>query len=104
MKVKICLYYPNLKSQTFDYSQISSKFEFEPDYFDKSIKIGNRTIYLGHRQRIHKFNPDIVIVGEYGEGLWSAVLTRLIYRKRYKIVTICDDHLAGSEYLKLPAE
>lgn len=97
MKVKICLYYPNLKSQTFDYSQISSKFEFEPDYFDKSIKIGNRTIYLGHRQRIHKFNPDIVIVGEYGEGLWSAVLTRLICRKRYKIVTICDDSLKIAE-------
>jgi glycosyltransferase involved in cell wall biosynthesis len=89
----ICLYYQNLKSQTFDYEEIKNKFEFVPDYFKRSIKIGKRTIYLGHRKRILDYNPDIVIVGEFGEDLWSAILTRFFYRRKYKIITICDDSL-----------
>lgn len=90
---RICLYYQNLKDQKFDYQQIMKMFQFIPDYFDESMKLWGRTIYLGHRKRILNYEPNIVIVGEYGEGLWSAVLTRFFYRKKYRIITICDDSL-----------
>lgn len=90
-EARVCLYYKNLKSQKFDYDAISQKFQFKPDYFKKSITIKGRCFYFGHKKRILEYNPDVVIVGEYGEGLWSAILTRYIYRKQYKIITICDD-------------
>lgn len=90
-EARVCLYYKNLKSQKFDYDAISQKFQFKPDYFKKSITIKGRSFYFGHKKRILEYNPDVVIVGEYGEGLWSAILTRYIYRKQYKIITICDD-------------
>lgn len=90
-EARVCLYYKNLKSQKFDYDAISQKFQFKPDYFKKSITIKGRSFYFGHKKRILEYNPDVVIVGEYGEGLWSAILTRYIYRKHYKIITICDD-------------
>jgi len=92
-ETEICLYYQNLKNQKFDYQRIMKKFQFIPDYFDRSMKLWGRTIYLGHRKRILDYEPNIVIVGEYGEGLWSAVLTRFFYRKQYRIITICDDSL-----------
>lgn len=97
---KICLYYSNLKSQTFDYSQIRKKFQFEPDYFVKHFKIWKRTIYLGHIKKILNYKPDIIIVSEYGEGLWTAVLARIIYRRKYKIITICDDSLKIAQEYK----
>lgn len=90
-EARICLYYKNLKSQKFDYDAISQKFQFQPDYFKKNITIKGRNFYFGHKKQILEYNPDIVIVGEYGEGLWGAILTRYIYRKHYKIITICDD-------------
>ena len=89
--VTVCLYYRNLKSQKFDYKSIEKQFDFVPHYFDKSIRLGRRTLYLGHKKWIKQQKPDAVIVSEYGLGLWVAVLSRLLASKRYKIFTICDD-------------
>lgn len=87
----ICLYYRNLKSQKFNYAEIERRFEFSPHYLQKSINLFGRSFYLGHSMWIKKVQPDVVIVNEYGSGLWSAVLTRLVSRKKYKLITICDD-------------
>lgn len=96
-ETKICLYYENLKSQKFNYENIINKLDFIPDYFTRNLKVKNRMVYLGHKKRILDYNPDIVIVGEYGEGLWSAIITRFFYRKKYKIITICDDSYKVAE-------
>jgi len=87
----ICLYYKNLKEQTFDYQKIEDQFCFEPEYFSTEIKIRGRFFYPGHIFRIFKYKPKIVMVGEYGFALWAAVIARLLSRSKFKIVTICDD-------------
>lgn len=87
----ICLYYENLKDQKFKYDDISRKFLYTPDYFKKSITILGREIPVGFVSRIRETNPDIVIVNEYAESYWLAFLYKLFFRKKYKILTICDD-------------
>lgn len=91
---KVCLYYENLKDQKFDYEAISSQFQFVPDYFDRHIRVLGREFYIGHMKRIKEYNPDIVIVPEYGEALWSAIMLKKLKGYKYKIVTMCDDSLA----------
>lgn len=88
---KICLYYKNLKDQKFKYEEIEKEFCFSPDYLEKSIKTLGREIPVGFIKRIKEENPDIVIVNEYSESYWVSFLFRLISRKKYKIITICDD-------------
>ena len=90
---KVCLYYENLKDQKFDYDAISSQFQFVPDYFDRHVKVLGREFYIGHMKRIKEYNPDIVIVPEYGEALWSAIMLKKLKGYQYKIVTMCDDSL-----------
>lgn len=88
---EIYLYYKNLKSQNFDYDIISEKLKFEPHYMKKFFSVGKRDFYKGHISTILKNKADIVIVGEYNLGAWFAVIARLFSKKKYKIVSICDD-------------
>lgn len=94
---EIYLYYENLKSQTFDYDQIKKKFVFEPHYMKEWFSVGERTVYKGHIQEILRKKPDIVVVGEYSIGAWCAVIARVLSRKKFKIVTICDDSIKIAE-------
>ena len=90
---RICLYYKNLKSQKFDYDAIAKEFHFEPDYFSRSIKIGRREFYIGHMKRMKAYRPDVVIAGEYGLGLWTAVLYKKLFNRSCKVISLCDDSL-----------
>lgn len=94
---EIYLYYENLKSQTLDYEQIKKKFAFTPHYMKEWFSIGERTVYKGHIKEILRKQPDIVIVGEYSIGAWCAVIARIFSKKKYKIVTICDDSVKIAE-------
>lgn len=94
---EIYLYYENLKSQTFDYEQIRKKFVFKPHYMKEWFSVGERTAYKGHIKEILRQKPDIVIVGEYSIGAWCAVMARMLSRKKFKIVTICDDSVKIAE-------
>lgn len=87
----IFLYYSNLKSQKFDYDKIQNLFLFKPHYMEKRITLGGRAIYKGHISEIIKRQPDIVLVGEYSFGAWCAVIARAFSKKKYCIITICDD-------------
>ena len=94
---EIYLYYENLKSQTLDYDKIKNKFVFAPHYMKEWFSIGERTVYKRHIQEILRNKPDIVIVGEYSIGAWCAVIARMLSRKKFKIVTICDDSVKIAE-------
>ena len=87
----IALFYRNLKDQKFRYEEIERKFIFTPDYFEKSIKFLGREIPVGFIKRLKKYNPDIVLVNEYNESFLAAMLYRIISKKKYKIISICDD-------------
>lgn len=88
---EIVLEYQNLISQKFDYKKIENEMTFRPFYLDKTVSIGNRTFYRGYSKYINKYNPDILLANEYGLNLWIAIVKNIFRRKKYKIVTICDD-------------
>lgn len=83
-ETRICLEYRNLKDQKFDYDKIESQFAFNPIYLENSE---NEGIW----KHLDEFNPDIVLVSEYGKTALMVILHRFIKRKKYKIVSLCDD-------------
>lgn len=88
---RICLQYRNLLSQKFDYEKIVSQFKFTPVYLKTLLQIKGRVINTGYWKQLDEFKPDIVIVGEYGFDCLLVLLHRWLWRKKYKVVSICDD-------------
>lgn len=88
---KIYLYYENLRNQTFNYEHIKNQFCFTPYYMKKQFGIGERCFYKGHIKEILRQKPDIVVTGEYSIGTWCAIIARILSRKKFSIVSICDD-------------
>ncbi len=88
---RVCLRYRNLKSQKFDYDKIAAQFAFEPVYMEEGIKIGGRTLAKGFWKNIDEHNPDIVIVEEFSIGAIMVLLHRFFKRKKYKVISTCDD-------------
>lgn len=88
---RVCLQYWNLRDQTFDYDKIYSQFTFKPHYLKEVLKLGSRSLWGGFWKHLDKFNPDIVLVSEFNMTALMVLLHRFIKRKKYKIVSICDD-------------
>ncbi len=88
---RICLRYRNLKSQKFDYNKIASEFIFEPIYLKESFKFIGKQMYKGIWKQLDDFKPDIVIAEEFSIYTVIIILHRLLKRRKYKIVSICDD-------------
>lgn len=88
---EIVLDYQNLISQKFDYKKIKNEMTYTPFYLDKAFSIGRRSFYKGYSKYINTYNPDILFANEYGLNLWIAIVKNIFRRKKYKIVTICDD-------------
>lgn len=87
-ETRICLQYKNLKNQKFDYEKISRQFEFKPYYLSKNSSMELCKWVL---KQIKDFQPDIVIVNEYGLVALTALLARSFHKKEYRIVTSTDD-------------
>lgn len=85
---RVCLRYRNLRSQTFDYNKIAAQFAFEPIYQDSSVKGYSREFYWSN---LDEFNPNVVIVEEFSLGAVYVLLHRFIKRRKYKVISICDD-------------
>ena len=88
---EVVLDYRNLISQKFDYKKIQNEMAYTPFYLDKAFSIGKRTFYKGYSKHIEKYNPDIILANEYGLNLWIAIAKNIFRKKKYKIVSICDD-------------
>ena len=87
----ICLRYRNLRSQKFDYDKIYSQFKFKPVYLKEIFKIGRRSFNVGYWKYLNRFKPDIVLTEEFSLATVLVFIHRLFSRRKYKIVTICDD-------------
>lgn len=88
---KICLRYKNLRSQKFDYEKISSQFLFSPTYLKELFQWKGRTFNSGYWRELNAFRPDIVFVEEFSIGAIWVLLHRFFTRRKYKVVSICDD-------------
>lgn len=87
-ETRVCLRYYNLKSQKFDYDKIAAQFEFEPVYQDSDIKGHSRKFYW---KNLDEFKPDVVIVEEFSIGAVYVLMHRFFKRKKYTVISICDD-------------
>lgn len=90
-ETRVCLQYWNLRDQTFDYEKIYAQFAFKPYYLKEVLKLGARSIWGGIWKHLDEFQPDVVLVSEYGITALMVLLYRFLKRKHYKVVSICDD-------------
>lgn len=102
---RVCLQYWNLRDQIFDYDKIYSQFAFKPLYLKEIVKIGSRSLWGGFWKHLNEFNPDIVLVSEFNIIALMVLAHKFIKRKKYKIVSICDDSYnmvaEGNDFSKL---
>ena len=90
-QTRICLRYWNLRDQSFDYGKIYSKFHFNPVYLKEKVKFRGRSLETGYWKQLDDFQPDVVLTEEFGFGTMLVLLHRFFKRKKYKVVTMCDD-------------
>lgn len=88
---RVCLQYWNLRDQTFDYEKIYAQFAFKPYYLKEVLRLGERSVWGEIWKHLDVFQPDVVLVSEYGIVALQVLLHRLLKRKNYKIISICDD-------------
>ena len=90
-ETRICLLYRIQESQLYDYSRLASQFRFTPLFLKKAARLFGRDVFMGIRKQLKTFRPDIVMVGEFGLiPLW-VLLYRWCSRRRFKLVSLCDD-------------
>ncbi len=90
-QTRICLRYWNLRDQTFEYEKIYSRFLFKPVYLKELFKFWGRSFEAGYWKNLDEFQPDIVLTEEFGVGTMLVLLHRFFKRKKYKVITLCDD-------------
>lgn len=88
---RICLQYKNLLNQKFDYSKIAAQFKFVPIYLKELWRLKNIVVSQGYWKQLDKYQPDIVLVSEFGLDCISVLFYRWLKRKKYKVVSVCDD-------------
>ena len=87
---EICLFWRNLKDQTFDYEKIRSDFNFDENYLVKE-EIGLFSWIRGIWRLLKNFRPNVVIGAEFGISTIVIILHKLITFSRYKVIIMCDD-------------
>ena len=88
--VQVCLFWRNLKDQTFDYGKIEEQFDFEHGYIVKE-EIGFLKWLKAIWDKLNSSHPDIVLGAEFGISTILIILHKIITRSHYKIVIINDD-------------
>jgi len=91
-QMRLCLKYENLRDQHFnDYQDILSQCNFKPIYLKPLLTVGKRVFSQGIVSQIRDFDPDIVVGMEYALEVCVSLAYRRLCKKKYKVITICDD-------------
>lgn len=88
---RICPTMDHMVSQTFDYERLKKFFEFTPLYLLERRNLWFGKIPKGIIRQIREWNPDIVLVNEFGSDAILAILYKWLTHRKYKVVSICDD-------------
>ena len=88
--VQVCLFWRNLKDQTFDYSKIEEQFNYKPTYIVKE-EIGFLKWMKEIWMKLNSSHSDIVLGAEFGISTIIIILHKFVTRSHYKIVIINDD-------------
>lgn len=74
-----------------DYDSIEKQFAFVPGYvFDEGDE-RIRAFSFRYWKILDKEDPDVVLTFEFGSCPMMIILHKLLKRKKYKIITTCDD-------------
>lgn len=87
---QVCLFWRNLKDQTFDYSKIEEQFNFKPSYIVKE-EMGFFKWMIAIWSKLNSSHSDIVLGSEFGISTIVIILHKFVTRSHYKIVVINDD-------------
>lgn len=87
---KVCLFWRNLRDQTFNYEQIRSRFVFDEEYLVKE-EMGLFSWIKGIWKLIKGHQPDVVIGAEFGISTIAILLYKWLTLSRYRVVIMCDD-------------
>ena len=94
LDMRMCFYYPVGHDQAFDRERLESSCTFRPTYL-KGIRLGrdSRKLCFGLWKLVRKEDPVLVIVPEFQLVLYQLVFIRLFRRKKFRIVSMCDDSI-----------
>ena len=80
-------------NQKMNEELIASRLKFKTKLIHVSLTFGVRILNFGIIKILRNTNADIVIVGEYSLNTYIAFITKILFRHKYKIYTICDDNV-----------
>lgn len=94
LDMRMCFYSREDSEQHYDPAWIESQCHFTPTYL-KGWHFGpeSRTVCRGLGKLVRKEKPDVVIVPEFQFALWQMRWLRRFSRKKFKIVSMCDDSI-----------
>lgn len=92
--MKMCFYRREATDQKFDPEWIESQCEFKPIYL-KGVTLGrpSRKLCFGICRMIWREKPELVIVPEFQFPMWQALFARLFMRRKFRLVSMCDDSI-----------
>lgn len=94
LDMRMCFYYPVGHDQAFDRELLESASTFKPTYL-KGIRLGrdSRKLCFGLWKLVREEDPVLVIVPEFQLVLYQLAFIRLFRRKKFRIVSMCDDSI-----------
>ena len=92
--MRMCFYSREDCEQHYDPEWIESQCHFKPTYL-KGWHFGpeSRTVCRGLWAMVRKEKPDLVIVPEFQFAVWQMRWIRRLSRKKFRIVSMCDDSI-----------
>ena len=92
--MRMCFYSREDSEQHYDPAWIESQCRFKPTYL-KGWHLGpeSRTVCRGIGKLLRQERPDVVIVPEFQFVLWQMRWHRRFSKKKFKIVSMCDDSI-----------
>lgn len=75
-----------------NYDSIVDQFKFTPQYvFENGDESNVRLFSKQYWKILDKENPDIVLTSEFGACPLMVILHKKLFKKKYQIITMCDD-------------
>ena len=92
--MRMCFYHRVGSDQRFNLESLEKRCVFHPTFL-KGIRLGadSRKICFGLGRLVRIEKPDLVIVPEFQIPLFQMRLIRRLSRKKFRIVSMCDDSI-----------
>jgi len=83
--------YANVLDQSFDQVFLKRQCNFKINILNEGFELFGRAFRFGIVKILKNNNPDIVLCSEYGSLTIFVLLYKKIFKKKYRLYTICDD-------------